>query len=30
MLNGEEIDVVIDDMATTINKAIEEYNLVNN
>lgn len=30
MLNGEDIDTVIENMATKINKAIEEYNLVNN
>lgn len=30
MLNGEEIDSVIDNMAADINSAIEEYNLVNN
>ena len=30
MLNGESIDAVIESMAGSINKAIEEYNLVNN
>lgn len=30
MLNGEDVDTVIENMATKINKAIEEYNLVNN
>lgn len=30
MLNGEDVDTVIENMAIKINKAIEEYNLVNN